>query len=163
MNEVLEIADQLQRAQRGPAWHGPALGELLAGVDASLAQQRLLPGAHNIWELVLHVAAWQSVALDAVEGRRILELAGSEDWPVAGSGERDWRGVVEQLGRINRELVAALDKFPDERLGEKVAGRDYSFSVLLHGVVQHNVYHAGQVAILKAAAREEARAAAQAP
>jgi len=162
MSETHRIADQLGRSQRGSAWHGPSLGELLAGVDAGLAQWRPLSGTHNMWELLLHVTAWQSVALDAVEGSRMPELAGLEDWPAAGSTEQEWRGAVQKLDGINRALVAAVSKFPDERLRETVPGRNYSFYFLLHGVVQHNLYHAGQIALLKAAAREEARGTAQA-
>ena len=161
MSEILRIADQLQRSQRGPAWHGPALGELLAGVDAAVAERRFLPGAHTIREILLHVAAWQSAALHAVEGRQMPDLAGLEDWPGAGSREQDWSDAVDRLDRVNQTLVAALGKFPEERLSEKVPGRSESFYFLLHGVVQHNLYHAGQIAILTAAARNEARAAAQ--
>jgi uncharacterized damage-inducible protein DinB len=125
---------------------------LLAGVDAALARQRPLSGAHNIWELLLHVAAWQSAALHAVEGQAMPELAGREDWPVTGSTDQDWRAAVAELDRINGELASAVAKCPDERLAENVPGRDHSFYSLLHGVVQHNLYHAGQIAILKAAA-----------
>ncbi|HVP49019.1 MAG TPA: DinB family protein [Bryobacteraceae bacterium] len=157
MRESERIADQLERSQRGPAWHGPALGELLAGVDVALAQWRPLGGTHNIWEILLHITAWQSAALKAVNGGRMPELTGFEDWPGAGSTEPKWRQAVERVDRINRELVAAIEEFPDDRLGETVPGRDYSFYFLLHGIVQHNLYHAGQIALLRAAARNEIR------
>jgi uncharacterized damage-inducible protein DinB len=153
VSETKRIADQLLRSQQGPAWHGPAVGGLLNGVDAALAQRRLLPGLHNIWELVLHVTAWQSATLRAVNGDKMPELAGVDDWPVTGHTEQDWRYAVERLERVNQELVASLANFPDERLSDTVPGRDYSFYFLLHGVVQHNLYHAGQMALLKAAAR----------
>jgi hypothetical protein len=161
MSESDRIADQLQRSQRGPAWHGPALRELLAGVDVALAQWRPLGGAHNICEILLHITAWQSAAWNAVKGGRMPDLAGFEDWPGAGSAEPEWRQAVEQVDRIHRELVAAIEKFPDDRLGETVPGRDYSFYFLLHGIVQHTLYHAGQIALLKAAARNETRAKAR--
>ena len=157
MRESERIAGQLERSQRGPAWHGPALGELLAGVDVALAQWRPLGGTHNIWEILLHITAWQSAALKAVNGGRMPELTGFEDWPGAGSTEPKWRQAVERVDRINRELVAAIEEFPDDRLGETVPGRDYSFYFLLHGIVQHNLYHAGQIALLRAAARNEIR------
>jgi uncharacterized damage-inducible protein DinB len=153
VNETKRIAGQLRRSQQGAAWHGPAVGELLKDVDSALAERRLLPGVHNIRELVLHVTAWQSATLRAVNGDKIPELAGFDDWPVTGHTEQDWRDAVERLERVNQELVAALANFPDERLSDTVPGRDYSFYFLLHGVVQHNLYHAGQMAMLKVAAR----------
>jgi uncharacterized damage-inducible protein DinB len=153
VNETKRIADQLRRSQQGTAWHGPAVGELLNGVDAALADRRPLPGAHNIWELVLHITAWQAATLRAVRGDKMPQLDGQADWPVTGRTEQDWRNAVERLDRVSKELVASLENFPDERLSDTVPGRDYSFYFLLHGVVQHNIYHAGQMAILKAGAR----------
>jgi hypothetical protein len=150
MTEAQRIADQLQRSQKGPAWHGPALGELLRDLDAAAAQRRTLPGAHNIWELLLHVNAWQSAALEALAGRALPELDGSQDWPAAGSTEEDWHHALGEFDRVNRGLGAGLGSFSDQRLSDDVPGRDYSFYFLLHGVVQHNLYHAGQIAILKA-------------
>jgi uncharacterized damage-inducible protein DinB len=153
MHETKRIADQLRRSQQGNAWHGPAVGELLKDVDSVLAQRRLAPGAHNIWELVLHITAWQAATVRAVRGDKMPQLDGPDDWPVAGQTEQDWHNAVERLERVNAELVAALSSFPDERLGDTVPGREYSFYYLLHGVAQHNLYHAGQVAMLKVAAR----------
>ena len=153
MSETKRIADQLQRSQQGNAWHGPAVGELLKDVDSALAQRRLAPGAHSIWELVLHITAWQAATLCAVRGDKMPDLAVQDDWPVTGQTEQGWRNAIEHLERVNAELVAALAVFPDERLGDTVPGREYSFYYLLHGVTQHNLYHAGQIAVLKVAAR----------
>ena len=153
MNESKRIADQLRRSQQGNAWHGPAVGELLKDVDSALAQRRLAPGAHNIWELALHITAWQAATVRAVQGETMPQLDGPDDWPVAGQTEKDWRNAVECLEGVNAELVASLAGLPDERLADTVPSREYSFYYLLHGVAQHNLYHAGQIAIVKVAAR----------
>jgi uncharacterized damage-inducible protein DinB len=153
MTEVKRIADQLRRSQQGAAWHGPAVGELLKDVDSTMAQRRFVAGAHNIWELVLHITAWQAAALRAVKGDEMPQLDGQDDWPVPGHTEQDWRNAVEQIERVNHQLAASIASFPDERLRDTVPGRDYSFYFLLHGVAQHNLYHAGQIAILEVAAR----------
>lgn len=152
MSETKRIADQLRRSQQGPAWPGPSVGELLKGVDAALAQRRILPGAHNIWELVLHVTAWQAATLHAVRGDKMPQLDGQDDWPIKGDTDQDWREAVDRLERVNEELVASLANFPDERLSDTVPGRDFSFYFLLHGVAHHNLYHAGQMALLKVGA-----------
>jgi uncharacterized damage-inducible protein DinB len=152
MSEVQRIADQLRRSQHGPAWIGPALGELLKDVDAAMAQRQIVPRAHNIWELVLHITAWQAAALCAMNGGAMPKLAVHEDWPATGNAGQDWRNAVERLERVNEELVTSLVRFPDERLSDTVPGREYSFYFLLHGVTQHNLYHGGQIAMLKSAA-----------
>jgi uncharacterized damage-inducible protein DinB len=149
MLETTRIADQLRRSQQGGAWHGPALSELLKEVDAAIALRRPAPGAHNIWELLLHITAWQTATTGAVQGKTMPNLNEKEDWPAIGGSDHEWRDAVQRLERSNQELVAALTAFPDQRLGDQVPGREYSFYFLLHGLTQHNLYHAGQVALLK--------------
>ena len=157
MNEVARIGSQLKRASEGGAWHGPALLELLADVSAEQAASRPLAGAHGIWEIVLHVAAWQGFATRAVEGGAMpVDLADEGNWPpVADASEEAWRAAVEGVGRAGRRLRNALRKFSDEDLERIVPGREYNFYFLLHGVVQHGLYHAGQIALLKKASTEK--------
>jgi hypothetical protein len=151
MSEVARIGSQLKRASEGGAWHGPALLELLADVSAERAAARPIPGAHSIWEIVLHAAAWQDFATGAVEGGAMpVDLADEGNWPpVADAGEAAWRAAVAGVGEAGRRLRAALRKFTDEDLERIVPGREYNFYFLLHGVVQHGLYHAGQIALLK--------------
>jgi uncharacterized damage-inducible protein DinB len=156
MSEVARIGSQLKRATEGGAWHGPALLELLADVSAGRAASRPIPGAHSIWEIVLHVAAWQNFAARALGGEPMpTNLPDEEDWPpVADAGEDAWRAAVSSLGEAGKRLRDALRRFPDEDLERIVEGREYNFYFLLHGVVQHGLYHAGQIATLKRAAAE---------
>jgi len=153
MSEVARIGSQLKRAVEGGAWHGPALLELLADVSAERAAARPIPDAHSIWEIVLHIAAWQDFAAGAVEGGSMpVDLADEANWPpVAEVSEDAWRGTVAEVGAAGRRLRDALRKFSDEDLERTVPGREYNFYFLLHGVVQHGLYHAGQIALLKKA------------
>jgi hypothetical protein len=68
IEENVRIADQLKRAFEGDAWHGPAVLEVLQGVTARAAASKPIPGAHSIWELVLHIAAWDGVIRRRMEG-----------------------------------------------------------------------------------------------
>ncbi len=152
MREADRIADQLARSYCGQAWHGPALAELLAGIAAGQAAGHPLPNLHSIWEIVLHVVSWHRAAIRALAGKPVPVLPWDEDWPALGDvGDAEWREALDALDQVNRELVAATRQLPDERLDETVPGSDYSVYFLLHGVVQHNLYHAGQIALLKKA------------
>jgi uncharacterized damage-inducible protein DinB len=153
MGEVARIGSQLKRASEGGAWHGPALLELLADVPAARAASRPLAGAHSIWEIALHVAAWQGFAARAVEGAAMpTDLAAAEDWPpVSDTSEDAWRAAVAGLREAGRRLRDALRGLSEEDLERVVPGREYTFYFLLHGVVQHGLYHAGQIALLKRA------------
>ena len=153
MSEVARIGSQLKRASEGGAWHGPALLELLADVSAAQAASRPLAGAHSIWEIVLHIAAWQGFATHALEGEPMpIDLPEEENWPpVADASETAWRAAVAHVGEVNKNLRQALRKLSDDDLEKTVGGREYTFYFLLHGVVQHGLYHAGQIALLKKA------------
>jgi uncharacterized damage-inducible protein DinB len=150
--ETRRLASQLRRSYEGEAWHGPHLQKLLEEVAADQAARKPIPGAHSIWELVLHVTAWEREALAAVGGKAYETLAGDRDWPpVAATTDVAWKAALADLETVTRELVAAVRGMPAEKLDELVPGVQYNFYFLLHGVVQHNLYHAGQIALLKRA------------
>jgi len=156
LSETARIADQLQRAFRGPAWHGDSLLEILEGVTAAQACARPIKHAHTIWELLLHVTAWDCAVRRRLAGEPV-SLEGDKNFPpVMDTSEAAWRRALEHAKRAHDDLVTAVASFPDERLGDKVPGKSsepdwYNFYYMLQGVVQHELYHAGQIALLKKA------------
>ncbi len=152
-SEPALIADQLRRAFDGDAWHGPALLELLEDVDAATAAARPLPDVHSIWELVLHVAAWDGAACRRLGGETV-QLTGTANFPVVPRPtEATWRKAIAQAKHTHDVLVQTIAALPEARLRERVPGKRYDFYFMLHGVAQHELYHAGQIAILKKAQR----------
>ncbi len=150
-SETARIADQLKRAFEGDAWHGPALLELLGDVGAQTAARRPISDAHTIWELTLHVAGWDSVVVRRLRGRAST-LEGDDNFPVnVDTSESSWHEAIDTLKRNHQELLNEVDAMPDSRLSEPVPGKDYDIYFMLHGAVQHALYHAGQMAILKKA------------
>lgn len=150
MSEVKRVRDQLKRAYQGEAWHGPSLKELLAGVSAEQAARRPLKDAHTIWELVAHVERWARAVHEALSGTPMPQEPYPDDWPAAGSTEAEWKAALEKLERTHQALFETLKTFPEERLKERVPGRHgYDYYFLLHGLAQHDLYHAGQIALLK--------------
>lgn len=149
MSEMARIRDQLRRSLEGEAWHGPALLEVLAGVDASIAATRPLPAAHSIWEIVLHVTATADLVLARLDGEP-RTLSPEEDWPVPppAAGEEAWQAAVERLRRVHAALLDALSRRPDDDLDAPVVPGFSSLYHTLHGLVQHNLYHAGQMVLL---------------
>jgi uncharacterized damage-inducible protein DinB len=152
MPETTQIADQLRRAFHGDAWHGDALLEILNGVTAAQASARPITHAHTIWELVLHIAAWDG-AVHRRLGGEALELSDEQNFPpVKDTSETAWRKAVDRVRQIHDELVHAVSEFPDARLDDRVPGKQgahYTYYYMLHGVAQHEAYHAGQIALLK--------------
>jgi uncharacterized damage-inducible protein DinB len=152
MSEADRIADQLRRAFYGEAWHGDSLFEILEGVTSAQAAARPIAGAHSIWELVLHIAAWDGAVMRRLGGVAV-ELSDAENFPaVTDASEAAWQRALAEVRRVHEELVAAVSVLPDARLYEMVPdkeGAHYTFYYMLHGVVQHELYHAGQIALLK--------------
>ncbi len=148
MSESQRILDQLHRAFYGEAWHGPALEETLAGVDAALAARKPPGGAHTLWELARHVAFWEAAILKRVRGDD-TPIDQSEDWgAVSDTSPAAWEAELRRLRSGHEALEKALADLPDERLSEVHRGPTTLY-VLLHGAVQHGLYHAGQMQMLK--------------
>ena len=153
IDEKSRIADQLKRAFEGEAWHGPAVLEVLDGVNARAAASKALPGAHSIWELVLHIAAWDGAIRRRMEGQA-LQLSPEQDFPpVKDASDSAWSAALENLKQRHAELIQGVLSMPDHRLTSQVPGKDYDFYHMLHGAVQHELYHAGQIALLKKVAK----------
>lgn len=163
MSEIDRIVDQLRRGHAGfeygarGAWHGPSVQEGLDGVTASAAAAHSIPGAHSMWELVLHLAAWRGEVVRRLEGGE-PGMPPEGDWPPVGdTSDAAWTEARRRLDESHRQLAAAVARFSEERLDDPVGrkppdpalGTVGSYYVMLHGIAQHDAYHMGQVAILR--------------
>ena len=154
MRETERIVDQLKRAFLGDAWHGPAVMEILEGVSAKQAGARPIAGGHSIWELALHIEAWLGACRRRLQGDR-AQLIDAEDWPaVTDSDERAWAQARESIKQAHDQLASAILRLDDSQLAQPIIKGMSSVYVTLHGVIQHSLYHAGQIAILRKAISE---------
>jgi len=154
MREIDRILDQMDRAFSGDAWHGPSLVSLLDGVSAEDASKHAVSGAHSIWELVHHMGAWNSIVQHRLQGETV-EVTTERDWPpVWEVSEAAWKRALENLAESHNRLRNVVASLRDDQLDlvdQKTSGPDTSRYVVLHGIIQHDLYHAGQIAILKKA------------
>jgi len=153
MTEVERIVDQMDRAFSGNAWHGPPLMALLEGISAENASKHVIQDAHSIWELVHHIGAWNMIVKRRLEGEK-LEITPELDWPpVWEVSEPAWKRALENLVESRARLRALVSNIDDTQLETPAPGGTERRYVVLHGIVQHDLYHAGQIAILKKALR----------
>ena len=150
--EVNRLEEQLRRALEGEAWHGPSVLELLAGVSAAQAASHPIHGAYSIWELVLHLSTDYELILRRLAGDG-RQLTAAEEWPACPAPtEENWQLTVQELKDLNKKLREAVRDFPVERLDDPlVSGVPFTAYSQFIGVTQHNLYHAGQIALLKRA------------
>ena len=152
MSRGQRVAEVIERSVSGPMWHGPSLADLLGDVSASQAEEYPIGGAHSIWELVLHVTAWTEIVRERLAGSAKAEPTAEEDWPpIVDKSAEGWRAAVERLKDAHRELAAEVAALDDSQLIGRVPGREHSVLMMMHGVVEHDAYHGGQIALLKRA------------
>ncbi len=154
MTEPHRINGQLKRAYEGEAWHGPSLRELLDGMTAEQAAAKPIPNAHSIWELVNHIIAWEQIVRRRLEGEALAEVPDEMNFPpVNDASEAAWQATLQSLEASNRALRESIKRIDAAKLEETVPGTSYSNYFMLHGAIQHDLYHAGQIALLKKASR----------
>lgn len=154
MNKRDDIADRLRRTLVGPMWHGDAVNQLLHGVSAADANKRPVAGAHTIWELVLHMAAWANIARDRLSLKKQPTPTDAQDWPaVSGTSIEAWSDAQMRLSEAYERLAQQCEGLDDATFDAMIPGHDYNVEVLLQGVVEHGAYHGGQIGLLKRALR----------
>ena len=149
LTSLLTVIDQ---AYDHRSWHGTNLRGSIRGLSLKQAAWRPAPRRHNIWELVVHAAYWKYAARRRLSGeaRHSFPLKGS-DWfarPIATTNIA-WRSDIALLDDMHRSLRAAIANLPPATLPHRNgAGKDTNFS-LIAGVAAHDLYHAGQIQLLK--------------
>jgi len=150
MTAMDRITDNLRLSLEGEAWHGPSVFEALQGITPAQASARPLPNGHTIWEILLHITIWVEEAVVRLRGLgRNLEL--NVEWPTppAAGGNEAWQESLDRLRRAEASLIEELGRTEDARLDLPIAEGFSSVYNSLHGIIQHNVYHAGQIVLLK--------------
>lgn len=157
--ELQRIVGGLRHMYEGGAWHGPSVTEALAGVTAAEAAARPVPSAHSIYELVHHLAAWTGEVTRRLQGAQAAEPEDG-DWPSPDVvvDEARWNEALALLAARHLALSAAILEFDAGRLSDKVGydssaplGTGGSYRTMLHGLIQHDAYHSGQIVLLKRA------------
>jgi uncharacterized damage-inducible protein DinB len=159
--EIARIVDELQREHEGDPWHGTPLRTLLAGITPEVASARPIRSVHSVWEIVLHMTAWKNEVRKRLGGAAAT-IPEEGDWPeVPAPTAEAWQSAVSRLERAHADLIEAVKKLPDSQLHQptndprnRETGSGVSHYVLLHGIVQHDVYHSGQIALVRKGAEE---------
>lgn len=160
MPEINRLLDQLRRAFDGEPWSGPSLLATLDGLTAAQAAQRPLANAHTIWEITRHTAVWADVVRRRLLEKEMVQVSDAEDWPPQPENptEAIWQTVLTDLRTAHEQLLTAATDLPDDYLDQPIGtffdasqGLGSTVYVSLHGVAQHYLYHAGQIALLRKA------------
>ncbi len=153
MSTSEKLQAELKRVLYGDAWYGSAIFTILEQVGFEAAYEKPQGAIHNIAETVLHMLAWTEEVLDRLNGMS-AQTPASGDWPDPGApDEQKWQNYVDDLKLVNVNLLGAIAAFPDEQWPELVnderdTKKAATYEGMINGLIQHHVYHAGQISLL---------------
>lgn len=149
MGETERIARLLEQTFEGRAYYGPSVLAALEGVPAEIALRKPRWSAHSIWELVMHLTAELNYARDVIAGTAGQWVEGETTWPaVTETSDAAWQQAIQDLKKANRALVRAVKELDDTILDKQPIRVRGPFYVMLHGTMQHSIFHAGQISLL---------------
>ncbi len=149
-NEIQSIISNLENTLDGSPWFGRPVYALLREIESPMAFKKLTPESHSMMELLYHMLTWSDFTLQRIEKKKIHDMDAFEkmDWREIDPNSQNWDEGLAELIATHQQIIAILHTKDDTFLDEIVEYRQYDFRYLLNGLIQHNIYHAGQVAIL---------------
>jgi len=149
MSDTQRILQHYDGVLNGNAWHGDPVWQILDGISAEQAAARPLPSAHTIWEIVAHMTFWENVVAQRLAGQRagLVEELNFPAMPAA--TEDNWRQALDNFRASNHNFRHALAKLDPAKLNELSAAGKRTYYGEAHGIIEHHVYHLGQIALLK--------------
>lgn len=145
--QIIDLIDQLENLFSGSPWYGPTWMESLERIPVARANYQLAHGA-SLAGILGHVVAWRAFVAGKLGGDEDFELEPGMDWPDGPVDDQGWQGLIRELIRTQEDLLEALTEFPASRLEEQVPGRDYHWRFMIQGLIDHDVYHLGQINLL---------------
>jgi hypothetical protein len=151
--QLENIIDNLSETFGGHPWHGFSLTDLLQDVDPFVAFCRPMPHKHNIAELVAHICVWRQLAVEILNENYDyqVDISTMADFPSVPKTPSSWEALLTLLADNQYILIEKLKRFDASKLEEQIPQRPFTFRFLFEGIVFHDVYHGGQIGILKAA------------
>ena len=148
-----KLQQELEKVLSGRPWYGTGIYATIAKISFEAAYEKPPGSVHKIAEIVLHMVAWTEEVMDRMNGMT-AGVPTSGDWPETGKpDEQKWQNYVDDLKLVNVNLIGIIQNFPDEQWGEPIDDQRgdrpvVTYEALINGLIQHHIYHAGQIALL---------------
>ncbi|MBN1397556.1 MAG: DinB family protein [Bacteroidetes bacterium] len=142
----------IKEAYKSKAWHGTNLRGSIRGLSAEQAVWRPAPSRHNIWEIVVHCAYWKYAVRRQLTGEKkgSFLLKGS-NWFICPENlsEKAWKADIRMLDKMHRSLCEVTAKIGPSKISRKPGGSKFTISSIVSGIACHDIYHAGQIQLIK--------------
>ena len=149
--EILLIAERIKVAFEGDPWYGKSAKKLLSEVDEQIVFEKP-SGEHSILELLWHMITWKEFTISRFRSDNTMDLNYFEkqDWRELDHSDKTlWKHGLEKFYQTQNELITIIKQQKDELLSQTVNERKYDFRELLYGIIEHDIYHLGQIAYIK--------------
>lgn len=149
--EIVLLQQQMKDAFEGEPWFGRSTKAILSEINESLAFEKP-QGQHSILELLWHMINWKEFALSRLHktSTHPMKYFEENDWRNLDHNDKTlWKKGLEKFSALHHGLVVAVGALTDEILSQKVEEREYDFRNLLYGIIEHDIYHLGQIAYVK--------------
>jgi len=145
--------EKIQAVFQGECWHGPNITEVLANISSVQASYKPTPNTNSIAELIEHIVAWRRFTVEMLGGNVEfkIDVEAGEDWPRYPNGvsEAQWTAIKKSLDSNQEELVATMTAFDNSKADQNVGHRPFTFQQLAGFIIDHDLWHCGQIALLK--------------
>lgn len=148
--EVRSIISNLQNTLSGEPWFGRAIYPIMEEVDVSKVYTKPNDTEHSLIELLYHMITWANFTLFQLKNASPEEIKAAEsmDWRETDPKNHSWEKGMTEFKETHQQIVSILETKNDEFLAEMVKGRKFNYRFMLNGLIQHNIYHLGQIAYL---------------
>lgn len=148
-----QLINDLTEVLQGNPWYGPSVYKIIEQVSFEAAFEKPPGSVHSIAGILLHMISWTEEVIDRLNGLP-SQVPSSGDWPDPGTpDEQKWQNYVSDLKLVNVNLLGIIQNFPKEQWNDHVTGTvendpGTTFEALVKGLIQHHIYHSGQVSLL---------------
>jgi uncharacterized damage-inducible protein DinB len=148
--EILSIIKNIENILSGQPWFGRPVYDLLNEADKTKVYTKPYDKEHSLIELLYHMITWAEFTLSRLDTSLPVNLAASEemDWREINPAVHDWQAGMDEFKKVHEQIIAILQTKEDSFLSGIADERKYNYRFLLNGLIQHNIYHAGQIAFI---------------
>jgi uncharacterized damage-inducible protein DinB len=149
--EIQSIINRIETINSGEPWFGRAVFIIMEEVDPAKVFEKPNAAPHSLIDLLYHMITWADFTLKRLEKDTIRDLKAAEelDWRTINPKQHSWKKGLKEFKAIHKKIITLLRKKDDEFLNNKVDYRKYNYRFLLNGMIEHTIYHLGQIAYLK--------------
>lgn len=158
-NKTKALIRSLSEIFEGEPWYGESVMRKLENVPYVIGYKTCIPESHSVAQIVGHLIAWKTYAIEKLKSNDsyTIEIDSDQDWPdIEVHSQKEWENLKRKLVATQSKIYELLnEKKDDSYLDEKVNGKNYTFRYLLNGIIQHDIYHLGQIGLIESQLKDK--------